>query len=127
MAMRISWTMGAAVLLLAGCGGKSLPDNAIALPGSGTIEKTTTQYQCTNDKTGEAAGEVSVEYTHNDDTAVALVKLPSQDNKVLMNNVISGSGERYTGGIYEWWSKGDDATLRNGMDDSATLNCAAKK
>ncbi|WP_084055436.1 MliC family protein [Carnimonas nigrificans] len=127
MGIRTTWILMAVTLSLAGCGGGALPENAVELPGSGTVEKTTVHYQCSEDRTGDDAGEISVEYLHNDTTAIALVKLPNQDDKILMNNVISGSGERYTGGIHEWWAKGDDATLRNGMDDDATLNCSVPK
>ena len=40
-----------------------------------------------------------------------------EDQTVVAANVISGSGAKYAGGIYIWWTKGETADLYNLMDD----------
>ncbi|MBO1024413.1 MliC family protein [Ochrobactrum sp. SD129] len=47
----------------------------------------------------------------------SLVELEMEDNTVIAANVLSGSGAKYAGGIYVWWTKGETADLYNLMDD----------
>ncbi|KDR88233.1 hypothetical protein L905_25295 [Agrobacterium sp. TS43] len=80
----------------------------IPLPNDTTVEKVETVYQCAADKVEAvyfSAGEIS------------LVRLGLKDGVTVAANVISGSGAKYQGGIYVWWSKGEEADLYDLMAD----------
>ncbi|KWR92092.1 MliC family protein [Cupriavidus sp. IDO] len=67
----------------------------------------TVRYQCEGDMT------LAVRYFNSPDNQIAIFRL--EGKSVLAVNVISGSGARYVGGRYEWWTKGEDGTLRELM------------
>lgn len=77
--------------------GAMAEDLVIPLPKDTTVEKVETVYF--------NAGEVS------------LVRLGLKDGVTVAANVISASGAKYQGGIYVWWSKGDEADLYDLMAD----------
>ncbi len=52
-----------------------------------------------------------VSYINADPNFLAIV--PVDGKSIVFASVISGSGARYAAGKYEWWSKGDDASLRD--------------
>lgn len=52
-----------------------------------------------------------------------LALLPIDGKQHIFVNVISGSGARYVSGQYEWWTKGDEATLHNAMKESDSQAC----
>ncbi|MCZ7447571.1 MliC family protein [Agrobacterium rhizogenes] len=83
-------------------------DLVIPLPKDTAVEKVETTYQC-------AAERVEAVYFNAGD--VSLVRLGFKDGMTIAANVISGSGAKYQGGIYVWWSKGDEADLYDLMAD----------
>ncbi|AVH42158.1 hypothetical protein G6M70_09230 [Agrobacterium tumefaciens] len=81
----------------------------IPLPNDTTVEKVETVYQCAADK---------VEAVYFNAGEISLVRLGLKDGVTVAANVISGSGAKYQGGIYVWWSKGEEADLYDLMADS---------
>lgn len=65
----------------------------------------------------------AVQYVNAEAGRFALI--PIDGTETLFVNVVSGSGARYVSGPYEWWSKGEGATLSNAMGDGAALSCVA--
>lgn len=92
---------------------------SIEVPGADKVSKQTVDYTC-GGKT------VTVEYINAGSVSLAVLKF--EDDFVVASNVVAGSGARYVGGPYEWWSKGQtDATLSNLMsEDQSPLSCQAK-
>lgn len=90
------------------------------VPGADDATSTKASYTC-GDQT------VAVEYINAGSVSLALLTL--KDDFVVAANVLSGSGARYTGAQYVWWSKGmTAATLTNLMTDTQTpVECTAKK
>ncbi|CVI61708.1 MULTISPECIES: MliC family protein [Agrobacterium] len=80
----------------------------IPLPNDTTVEKVETVYQCAADK---------VEAVYFNAGKISLVRLGLKDGVTVAANVISGSGAKYQGGIYVWWSKGEEADLYDLMAD----------
>ena len=91
---------------------------SITVPGAEEVTRTPVTYDC-DGKT------VDVEYVNAGDVSLALLTIG--DDFVVAANVMSGSGARYAGGRYEWWSKGmKDATLTDLMtDDQKPVACTA--
>jgi membrane-bound inhibitor of C-type lysozyme len=86
----------------------------IDLPSAADVQTITAHYQC-----GTMA--VTVDYINAGNVSLAVLHLP--DEIVVAANVLSGSGARYAGGKYIWWSTGNDATLADltaGGEDSPT-------
>src|SRR3954452_23300043 len=52
---------------------------------------------------------VKAQYINAGSTSLALLNLGNEF--VVASNVLSGSGARYAGGQYIWWTKGDHADL----------------
>jgi len=90
------------------------------VPGADKATSTKETYTCA-DQT------VDVEYINAGNTSLAL--LTFKDEFVVAANVLAGSGAKYAGDQYIWWTKGmTDATLTNLMTDSQTpVECTAKK
>ncbi|MBW9071439.1 MliC family protein [Agrobacterium deltaense] len=80
----------------------------IPLPNDTTVEKVETVYQCAADK---------VEAVYFNAGEISLVRLGLKNGVTVAANVISGSGAKYQGGIYVWWSKGEEADLYDLMVD----------
>ncbi|MBK4217076.1 MliC family protein [Paracoccus caeni] len=80
-------------------------------------------------KTGAEGGIVSASYSCDGGAAFPVQYINSETNNLALLpidgeervfvNVISGSGARYVSGQYEWWSKGETATLRDEMADTS--------
>lgn len=103
-------------LLLAGCGPS---ETKIDIPGNGKTESTVSKYTCS------AGNDLTVTYLNNEPNSVAVVEMPDQP-KIVMVDVMAASGAKYVGGVYEWWTKGDDGTLRNLQGDQ-TSECRMTK
>ncbi len=86
----------------------SAAEITIKLPDHAEVSTISVLYKC-----GEK--DVPVTYYNADDIALAALEL--EDETVVASNVISGSGARYAGGVYIWWTKGNTANLYNLMDD----------
>lgn len=78
----------------------------------------TVRYDCGSD------GTTQVLYVTSEDDTLALV--PVDDDEKVFVNVVAASGARYVAGQYEWWSKGQDATLRDVIDDQVVMTCTAR-
>jgi len=98
----------AAAFALSIATGAVAEDLVIPLPKDSAVEKVETTYQC-------AADRVEAVYFNAGD--VSLVRLGLKDGVTVAANVISGSGAKYQGGVYVWWSKGDEADLYDLMAD----------
>ncbi|MGP2490829.1 MliC family protein [Mesorhizobium sp. PUT5] len=76
---------------------------SIDVPAEATVHSVT--YGC-----GDGIS-LPVSYINADPNFLAIV--PVDGKSIVFASVISGSGARYAAGKYEWWSKGDDASLRD--------------
>lgn len=77
-------------------------DIAIPLPDGTQVDTSEIRYDC-----GDRV--LTVTYINADSVSLAVTRI---DGRMLVaSNVISGSGARYAGSHYVWWSKGDTADL----------------
>lgn len=81
----------------------------LTLDSQTDIERTTAIYQCDN---GEG---FRVQYINAAPNFLAI--LPVDGETHLFVTALSASGARYVSGPYEWWSSGDEATLRDLQDE----------
>jgi membrane-bound inhibitor of C-type lysozyme len=89
------------------------------VPDASEVQRQKAVYSC-----GEK--QVAAEYINAGSTSLALLKF---DNEfVVACNVLSGSGARYAGRQYVWWTKGDHADLYDLMkgEDAAPVSCTVK-
>ncbi len=99
-------------LLLALCASSAAC--AAGAPGIDSVrfaDVRTVRYQC------DGARTLTVRYFNSPDNQAAILRL--EGKPVLAVSVVSGSGARYVGGRYEWWTKGDEGTLRDLMQTHA--------
>ena len=92
----------------------------LTLQSTTPVEQTSTLYQCDS---GEA---LSVQYINAAPNFLALV--PVEGEVHLFATTLSASGARYVSGPFEWWSTGDEATLRDltqGEDADPLSTCTA--
>jgi membrane-bound inhibitor of C-type lysozyme len=78
---------------------------AVILNFSGSFERNVVQYDCGLEQP------VVVDYINAAPNFLAVV--PVEGQKLVFVTVLSGSGAKYAAGEYEWWTKGDEATLFN--------------
>lgn len=92
----------------------------IRVPGTEKIERHTTRYLCGEQK-------INVEYINSGPVSLAVLMM--ERDFVIAANVPTGSGARYVGGQYAWWSKGEEVAtfydLRPG-ENSAGVACAIR-
>lgn len=93
-------------------------DVTLSIPGAQAIDRQTTRYNC-------GGTPVVADYINAD--AVSLVTLTIGNAFVVAANVLSGSGAKYMGGQYVWWTKGDEATLIDTMKGEDDPGIACKK
>lgn len=74
----------------------------LRVPGTGAVDRQTVQYDCG----GEA---VDAEYINAG--PLSLVTFSIGGHYIAASGIISGSGARYAGGRYIWWTEGEEATL----------------
>ncbi len=89
----------------------------IKLPDDTEVTTNSVLYKC---------GEKNVSVTYYNAGDISLAELELEDETIVASNVISGSGAKYAGGVYIWWTKGETADLYNLMDDpdqSKPTNC----
>jgi membrane-bound inhibitor of C-type lysozyme len=92
----------------------------IDLPGAASAGRTTVAYSC------GGARKVTAEYVNAGANSLAIVNLDEQT--VLMVSVLSGSGARYAGQQFVWWTKGNSADfydLTKGEDAAPEFSCTA--
>lgn len=102
------------VCLLTGCSA------TYSLPGAGVTEVSQTTYQCDDGQ------RLAVTYYNKQPNALAVVKKGGEP-EVVMANVISGSGAKYNGNIWQWWSKGQNGIFSDLMNNSSTTCQAINK
>ena len=80
-------------------------------------------------KAAYACGEkrVTAEYINAGSTSLVLLNFDGLF--VVASNVLSGSGARYAGRQYIWWTKGDHADLYDMTkgEDAPPISCAVKR
>ena len=92
----------------------------ISIDTAGDIDRKMVTYACDNGVT------LPVQYINAAPNFLAIV--PVEDANLVMVTTLSGSGARYVAGPYEWWSTGDEASLRDLMQDEDSepiLDCTA--
>lgn len=117
--MRLRSTLIAAAALLAAAVALADP-LTIDIPGGDAAERQTVAYACGGDR------KVTAEYVNTGTNALAIVTFG--ETTVLMASVLSGSGARYAGQHYVWWTKGDSADLYDltrGEDAPPEFSCTA--
>lgn len=93
------------------------PVLSIPLPVTEESSLIPVEYECeTNEK-------IRVTYVNAGENRLAVIPVDGTD--MVFANVIAASGARYVAQQFEWWNKGDEATLTNLMDDSSQT-CSAK-
>ena len=115
--MRLKSTVIAATLL--GATGAYADPLTIDLPGA--AERQTVAYSC------DGGRKATAEYVNAGANSLAIVKVDGQT--LLMANVLSGSGARYAGQQYVWWTKGNTADfydLTKGEDAPPEFSCTAE-
>jgi membrane-bound inhibitor of C-type lysozyme len=76
---------------------------AIPLPGGQKVERMKVAYSCN--------GGLKVQAEYFNAQPIALATIAFKKDFVVLANVMAGSGARYAGGQYIWWTKGDNADL----------------
>ena len=102
-------------LFLLGCGPSWATTVTLELPGDEKPESRTVAYAC-----GERT--VTATYINTSDNQFAILKLDGAT--VVMVSVLSGTGAKYAGQQYEWWTKGSGATLTDLRNSSEPTTCA---
>ncbi|ABQ60496.1 hypothetical protein H721_00464 [Brucella ovis IntaBari-2006-46-332] len=106
------WTLAkisvAAAALSFAASAASASEITIKLPDSVKVSTNSILYKC-------GAKDLSVTYYNAGD--ISLAKLELEDETVVASNVISGSGAKYAGSVYIWWTKGKTASLYNLIDN----------
>lgn len=112
-----------AVLLVAGLAAPALaqgPAFTIPLPKGAKPEQMKVAYDCTGGL------KVQAEYFNAPPLALATISFKGQF--AVLANVLAGSGARYAGGSWVWWTKGDKADLYDltkGEDAPAVASCSS--
>lgn len=65
--------------------------------------------------------ELNVQYINAGANALAIMPLGGEE--LIFVNVVAASGARYVNGTREWWTKGDDASLRDTASDADAVEC----
>lgn len=111
----------AACSLLLFCGPAMAGELSIPIAGNAEPERIEASYGC---------GERRIDVTYINAGSVSLAVFEIDGESVVASNVISGSGARYAGGRYIWWSKGDTADLYDLMEDgedTPVASCTAAR
>jgi len=93
--------------VLTGC------SSSFSVPGRGNTETSQLVYQC------EDGQRLDITYYNNDPNRLAVIKTAGEP-AIVMANVISGSGAKYNGNVYQWWSKGRSGSFSDLMKDKTT-------
>lgn len=84
------------------------------------VERVEQGYDCSDGRS------FVVSYLRSGPVALAILATPRNETLVLAN-VVSASGSRYVASRYEWWVKGDEATLTvgAGASEASSIECHA--
>jgi membrane-bound inhibitor of C-type lysozyme len=90
----------------------------IELPGSAAAESRSFAYDCGGER-------IAATYVNAGANALAVLEIDGAT--VVFANVLSGSGARYAGQRYIWWTKGDEADLYDLTkgENAPPLHCKA--
>lgn len=94
---------------------EELPSLTQLLGADATL--TSTDYTC------DKGGPMQVRYINSSNNNLAIVPVDGVER--IFVNVMSGSGARYVSGQFEWWTKGNSATLRDEMANTSS-ECSGK-
>ena len=94
-------------------------DILIHLPSDVDVKRETITYECKDGR------KVLADYVNAANVSLAVLRIGEET--VVASNVVAGSGARYAGGIYEWWSRGDEATLRDVLKDGNGPGVACRR
>ena len=96
---------------------KNTTDIVLQVPNTISVDRQTVSYNCDGDL------KLKADYVNAESVALAI--LTFGENFVIASNVLSGSGARYAGGQFEWWTKGDEGTLRDLTkgEDATGITC----
>jgi membrane-bound inhibitor of C-type lysozyme len=109
-----------AMLVAALLGGEAAHADPLTIDLPGAAERQTVAYAC------DGGRKVTAEYINAGANSLAIVILGEQT--ILMVSVLSGSGARYAGQQYVWWTKGNSADfydLTKGEDAPPEFSCTA--
>jgi membrane-bound inhibitor of C-type lysozyme len=107
---------------------------ALALPGAPAALAVETSMQIVLELTGNAErvvhsyecdGMAPFEVEYVNAAPVFLAFVPVDGEKLVFVNVVAASGARYASGVYEWWTRGSEATLADvtSPEGTAPLSC----
>ncbi|MBB4186968.1 membrane-bound inhibitor of C-type lysozyme/heat shock protein HslJ [Sinorhizobium terangae] len=104
---------GAPVMRLASmeAAAAGIAEITLSIPDAGAVDRQKVRYDC---------GCETVEAEYINAGPVSLVTFSIRGTYIVASAVISGSGARYAGGRYIWWTEGEEATLfdvAKGEDD----------
>lgn len=125
LATVVAWRRDADALLLLDAQGRVAirllparpPTIAIAVPGAREVQRSRAAYDCEGQ-------EVTAEYINAGPVSLAVLTIGK--DFVVASNVLSGSGARYAGGPYVWWSKGRDAATLQDLRGGKELDCTVR-
>ncbi|WP_109577680.1 MliC family protein [Aminobacter sp. AP02] len=90
-------------ILLASAAGSALASTiTLELPGNAAVDRQAVSYKC-----GDR--DIKAEYINAGSNSLAVLTMG--DETVVAVTVLSGSGAKYAGQQYVWWTKGDNADL----------------
>lgn len=88
----------------------------VVLQFSGNFERKVIEYRC------EQIDQITVEFINAEPNFIAI--LPVGGRKFMLTSVVAASGVKYVGGPFEFWVKGNEATLTDiTMDQGGALAC----
>jgi len=90
----------------------------IEVPGASEVDTQTVAYKC---------GDGDMEVTYINAGPVSLATFTLDGEFIVASTVLSGSGAKYAGGKYIWWTKGDSGDLYDLMkgEDADAVACTA--
>ncbi len=106
----------------------SATDLTIHLADTASISRKSVQYQCdaAGAKIGVPSGPFAVEYINTGGNSLAIV--PISGHSLILSNVMSASGARYTAQQYTWWEAGGGVTLySDSLAGKSQSSCQAVK
>ncbi|WP_108500611.1 MliC family protein [Paracoccus indicus] len=104
--------IGAGLGLLVTCGAAHAR-LALTLPLTSDATVTAARYRCDDGR------DLAVRYVEAGANSLAII--PLEGEEVVFVNVVAASGARYVSGMWEWWAKGEEATLTR--VDAAETTC----
>lgn len=122
MSRALKRALMAVAMVSASASGQALAQNSIviAVPNADKVEAIRATYECAD------GAQIQVEYFNAGPVSLAAVS--TQGEFVVMSNVLSGSGAKYAGNRFVWWTKGNSADLYDLTkgEDAPPVSCTEK-